>query len=399
MIPMKILQVSHSFLPCYDSGGVVRAVYEISKGLVTNGHEVTVYTTDGCTKRLKTKKNQPMPVEGINVYYFRNLSNKLRIKLKIATPYASFRVIRKDITKFDIIHIHEHRTILAVIVHRYAKKHGVPYVVQDHGSALPFFKTNFQKKVFDKIWGYDILKDASKLIALTETEAEQYKVMGCNATKIEFIPNSIDLSAYKKLPDKGNFRKKYNIQYNEKIILFLGRLHPVKGIDLLIKTFFKLSETFKSAKLVIAGPDDGSLSLILGLIDKYQIKNKVIITGPLYDEEKLEAYVDADVYVLTSIYDTFPTTVFEAMACKVPVIVTNNIGIADLICNVCFVVERNETEIKKAILQLITCKDMSDWFIQEGYGLVNTLDSKNIVKKFEKLYLKVLTESNDDVFR
>ena len=87
---MNILQVSQSFYPCFDAGGVVRVVYEISKELTAKGHNVTVYTTDGCTKRLKVEKNIPVPVEGIKVYYFSNLSNKLKIKLKITTPYHLF---------------------------------------------------------------------------------------------------------------------------------------------------------------------------------------------------------------------------------------------------------------------------------------------------------------------
>ena len=56
---MKILNVTHSFIPCYDAGGVVRVVYDLSKELINQGHDVTVYTTDGCNKRLNVKKNKP----------------------------------------------------------------------------------------------------------------------------------------------------------------------------------------------------------------------------------------------------------------------------------------------------------------------------------------------------
>jgi glycosyltransferase involved in cell wall biosynthesis len=216
---MNILQVSPSFYPCFDFGGVVRVVYEISKELESKGHNVTVYTTDGCTKRLKVEKNVLVQLDGIEVYYFRNLSNKLKTKLKIGTPYYLFRIIRKDIKNFDIIHIHEHRTILAVIVHYYAKKNNIPYIVQSHGSVMPYYQKTWFKKLFDKLWGKKILTDASKLIALTETESKQYEVMGGDGEKIEIIPNGIIYDVYENLPKKGEFRKKYNIKNDEKIIL------------------------------------------------------------------------------------------------------------------------------------------------------------------------------------
>jgi len=163
---LKILHICHSFYPCFASGGVVRAAYDLSKKLVEKGHDVSVYSTDGCYKRLDVKKNSPVDVAGIKTYYFRNLSNFLRWRLKIATPYYFPFVTSKEIPKFDIIHIHEHRNLLAVIVHHYAKKYGIPYVLQPHGSVWPFFAKQRLKKLFDSLWGYSILNDASKIIAL-----------------------------------------------------------------------------------------------------------------------------------------------------------------------------------------------------------------------------------------
>ena len=135
---LKILQVSNSFYPCFDAGGVVRVVYDISKELLARGHEVTVYTTDGCTKRLNVEKNNAVDVDGIKVYYFRNLSNIISNKLKIATPYHLLRIVKRDVRNFDVIHIHEHRTFLGVLVYYYAKKYDVPYIVEAHGSLGPF---------------------------------------------------------------------------------------------------------------------------------------------------------------------------------------------------------------------------------------------------------------------
>ncbi|WP_054864778.1 glycosyltransferase [Methanosarcina barkeri] len=94
---------------------------KFQKNLVKEGHEVTVFTTDGFKSRLKIIKNKPVDVDGINTYYFRNLSNYLT-KRNIVIPYYLPFIARRKIQDFDVIHIHEHRTLLAVIVHYYSKK-------------------------------------------------------------------------------------------------------------------------------------------------------------------------------------------------------------------------------------------------------------------------------------
>ena len=384
---MNILQVSHSFYPCLDAGGVVRVVYEISKELVAKGHNVTVYTTDGCTKRLNVEKNVGVSVDGIKVYYFRNLSNKLRIKLKIATPYHLFRVIKKEIKNFDVIHIHEHRTILAVVVHHYAKKYGVPYVVQAHGSVMPIFQKSLFKKVFDKIWGQKILNDASKVIALTKTESEQYQKMGVPEDKIEIVPNGINLSEYQNLPRKGQFKKKYGIKNSEKVILYLGRLHKTKGIDLLIKTFSEISKELDNVKLVIAGPDDGFLTYLKDLSTNLMLNNNLIFTGPIYKNEKRAAYVDADVFVTPS-FSGFPMTFLESCACGTPIVTTSNGNNLSWINNeVGFVVGYDVNHLNHAILDIVRNEELKFKFGKNGKDIViKKFNWNKVSKTLENIY-------------
>ena len=112
---MKILQVTNFFKPSWEAGGPPRVVYEISKKLVERGHEVTVYTTDGFKYRLNVEKNKPIDVDGIRVYYFRNLSSYLTRKWILPILYYLPMIAKKEIKEFDIIHIHEYRTFLAII--------------------------------------------------------------------------------------------------------------------------------------------------------------------------------------------------------------------------------------------------------------------------------------------
>ena len=319
---MKILQISNSFKPAWETGGTTRVVYEISCGLRDRGHNVTVYTTDRGQKRIEAQKNSPLKLDNLIVYYFSNISNYIAMKLNIVTPYYLFFTARKEVKNFDVIHIHEHRTFLAFIVSYFAKKNNIPYIVQAHGSVMASYQKTWLKKLFDKLWGNNILNNASTLFALTETESEQYKKMGIKKNKIIIIPNGIELTDFQDLPESGDFRKKYDIKTDEKIILYLGRIHKTKGIDLILEACNNFSEDLYNIKLVIVGPDDGYLDKLKKLSYKLTIADKIMFTGPLYQKDKLAAYVDADVFV-TPTFSGFPLTFLESCVCGTPIITTN----------------------------------------------------------------------------
>ncbi len=383
---MNILQVTNFFKPFWASGGVARVSYEISKHLVDRGHSVTVYTSNiGIPDDIEI--NKPVVVDGIEVYYFKDLIKFFRYKFKFGLPYYSCFVMKKQIKDFDIIHIHEHRSSLAMIVRYYAKKYGVPYILQSHGSVLPFYEKQGLKNFFDYIIGSKILLDAVNLIALTQVEVEQYKKMGQNEKKIIRIPNGIDFSEYTHLPKKGQFRRKYCIQENEKIILFLGRINKIKGLDLLLRAFVSVMNQINNVKLVIVGPDDGFLSTIKKQVKEFEIQRNVLYTGPIYNRDKLEAYVDADVYVLPSFYETFPITIIEACACGTPIIVTDKCAIASWINKIGYVVKYDEKQLRNAILKMLRNEELRKRFGKESRKLIEENFNWNvIVKKIEDIY-------------
>ena len=114
-------------------------------------------------------------------------------------------------------------------------------------------------------------------------------------------------------------------------MLFLGRLNKIKGLDTLAIAFKQIIEESKNVILVIAGPDDGYLNSLKNLVSSLKIDDNVLLVGPLYGDDKLSAYVDADVYVLPSTYETFPVTILEAYACSKPVIASNVGSLNDLV--------------------------------------------------------------------
>ena len=382
---MNILQVSSFFKPSWEAGGTVRVCYEISKKLVERGHKVTVYTTDGFKYRLKVRKNRPIYVDGITVYYFRNISSFLAAK-NICLPYFLPHIAKKELNKFDIIHMHTFRGPMAIPVFYYAKRYNVPYIIQPHGSLKIITKKEL-KKLYDKFFGYNILKNAFKLIALTETEAEQYIKMGMERDKVEIVPNGINPSEYENLPEKGTFRRKYGIKDSEKIILYVGRLHKSKGIDLLLNAFSIISRETENIKLVLVGPDDGYKMELLNLSQRLNLMGRIIFTGFVSHVEKLAAYVDADVFV-TPKFSGFPVTFLEAMAVGIPIITTNRgdkLGWLDK--KVGYVTNYNAGDMAETIYKVIDNNSLRKNFYENAQKLIREeFNWEKITQKIETIY-------------
>ena len=389
---MKILQVIPAFYPAQAYGGTVEVAYRLSKELVRRGHEVTVYTSDSIDKYHR-QKSRVLEIDGIKVYYFKTLNSRLAWNHRLICIPSILPRLRREINSFDIVHLHSYYTFLNIATYHYAKRYGIPYVLQAHGSVLPTFKKQRLKNIFNLFFGYRMLRDASKVIALTKTEVEQYKKMGVDENKIEIAPNGIDLSEYENLPKRGEFRRKYLIGDAEKIILYLGRIHKIKGIDLLVNAFADLVKELDGVKLVIVGPDDGFLSTLKRQIEDLKIGYRILFTGPLYERDKLKAYVDADVYVLPSVYEIFGITVLEACACGTPVIVTDRCGMADFVDGrVGYVVEYDKDQLRDAIIKVLSDDELRRRFGEGGKRLVREeFGWDGVVRKIERIYERTIT--------
>ncbi len=391
---MKILQVIPAFYPAHGYGGGPRVAYEISKRLVKKGHEVIVYTTDADDEHSRFN-NRFRCIDGIEAYYFKNISNSLAFKHKIFLSPGMVSMLRKDLMNFDIIHLHDTRTFQSIITYYFAKMYGIPYVIQPHGTltSQAIAKIGI-KRSYDLFFGNKILKNASRTILLNRTEAEKNLELGLNEDQNKIIPNGIDLSIYRELPEKGTFKEKYRIGINQPIILYLGRIHESKGIDLLVRAFAELSLKLNNSKLVIVGPDDGYLSALKDLVILLNINDKVLFTGNISENDKIAAYVDADVFVTPSFYG-FPLTFLEAMACSVPIITTKKGDFIEGIDNeIGYVVEYNEIELEKALFKILSDDELRERFKRNAKGKIREYDWNAIVDRIEHVYKEVMEKSS-----
>lgn len=389
---MKILQVIPAFYPAHGYGGGPNVAYEISKRLVKRGHEIVVYTTDADDRNSRFE-NGIRYVDGIETHYFRNVSNFLAFEHKIFLSPSMVPIMRRDLKSFDIVHLHDTRTFQSIIIYYFAKKYGIPYVLQPHGTLTS--QTNTKqgfKKAFDRFFGIRILQNADKTILLNKAEAEKCREMGVKRDQNEIIPNGIDISKYEKLPEKGIFREKYAID-DDNIVLYLGRIHESKGIDLLVRAFAELSNKLNNVILVIVGPDDGHLSVLKELINSLNINEKVLFTGTVSEEDKLAAYVDADVFVTPSFYG-FPLTFLEAMACSVPIITTNKGDFIEGIDNeVGYVTKYNVEELESSLFKILTDNELKERFKRKTKEKIKEFEWDAIVDRIENVYKKVVEKS------
>jgi glycosyltransferase involved in cell wall biosynthesis len=374
---MKILQVIQFFAPKY--GGSFAVASQLTKHLTKLGHEVTVITTD-----FEIDENFGESLEGVEIIPFHCQYNIGGLLLSTSMN----QYLQENIAKFDIIHMHNFRTYQNIIVHKYAKKYNVPYILQAHGSTPRIIEKKGLKYVYDIFYGNKLLKDALNVIAVSNVEVDQYLQMNIPSEKIITIPNGIDTNSFCKLPEKGTFRKKYDIK-EKHIILFLGRLHKIKGIDFLIKAYVELMKEKKEVILVLAGPDDGYRDKAELLINRYNLKNNVKFVGFIDGLDKLAAYVDADVLVYPSIFEIFGLVPFEAIMSGTPVIVTDNCGCGELIKESksgYLVRYGNIDDLKEKLKLSIEGKDYNV-FVDNGRDYVERkLSWESIVFKMESLY-------------
>lgn len=376
---MKILQVIQFFAPQF--GGTVNAVYNISKELSKQGHDVTIITTDfGFNKDYSTSIEEA----GVQVVPFKSIFN-----------WASFLYspsmknwLNDNIMKFDVIHMHNFRSYQNGAVCNYAIKHKIPYILQAHGSILQIFEKKSLKKLFDLVYGKKILKNAAKLIAVSDLEKEQYKEMGIYESKIEKIPNGLVLKRH--FNRDRDFRESNNI-ITASIILYLGRKDHIKGIDFLIKSFRSFLDDYDDVTLIIAGPNCGNEKELVNLVKKLKIEDNVKFLGFIGDV--CSAYKAADILVYPVRYEIFGLVPLEAILCGTPVIVTENSGCGEIIrdANCGYLVKYDEIEdLKNKMLYLVKNPKIGEKFVENGNKyIMNHLNWKNINENIEGVYASI----------
>lgn len=392
---MKIAHIVSTPPFAWGTGGSARVVYDQAKALALKGHEVSVISTDIFTpnENANVKKN-PEIVDGFNLYRFPCISSKLAWKYKIYASFSLISYVKKQVSDYDIIHLHDLISIHAIMVMHNCIKNQIPYVITPHGSVPWLNEKKFINRTYARIFGIKILKNASKVTALTTKERDQLIDCGVDVDNIVIIPNGIDPLDYVNFPTRGRFKKQFGITTDKKVVLYIGRINKIKGLELLIEAFGDLLAETKDVVLALVGPDDGFLRDVKNMVKTLGIESSVILTGPLFGAEKMQALADADLFILPSHYEAFGISLIEAMVCRIPIIVTTGCAISDVVKEGGLVVGHDAKELKGAMEYLLDNDDIRISCGKNGLDIVlEKFNWATIIEKIETLYELAIHDS------
>lgn len=389
---MHILKIAQSYYPFQEKGGPVFKVRALARGLVRRGHRVTVLTADW---GLQGAKQPGMNIERLPGGWRWFEGDIETIYLDTAAHYRAttlnpsiFAFCSTRIEQFDMAHFYGLYDLLGPSVSRSCRKYQIPYVIEPMGMYRPIDRSFRLKRLWHRTLGSTFLSGAQRMIVTSEMEQNELADSGVPTEKLVLRYNGIDSELHSMVVASGTFRGKHGIPSAEPLILFLSRLIPRKGADRLIEAFAKVCA--QSGWLVIAGPEGepGYRSYLEACAEKSGVQARILFVGPLYDEEKKAALIDADIFALPSRYENFANVAAEATACGVPVIVTRSCGMAALVENQAgLVIETDRNELADALQRMIYDKVLYSKLKAGCCQVADRLNWDHLAEQMEDCYI------------
>lgn len=378
---MKILNVDMT-LNAVLGGGTTERTFQMSRYLADASCHCSILTTDcGLTRERVHDELKGVEVIALPCIYRR-----------FYVPLITRRRLDDILSQFDVIHIMGHWTLLNALVYWSARRLRKPYVVCPAG-ALPIYgRSKIIKKFYNALVGKRIIRNATKLIAVTHEEINQFLAYGADERRIVVLPNGINEADYECIDD-ASFRSKYKLT-NRPFILFVGRLNHIKGPDILLEAFSNIAEKLQEYNLVFAGPDSGMLQDLQRLVHQQTLEKRVSFLGFLGGKDKSMAYHAADLLVIPSRSEAMSIVVLEAGISGTPVLLTDQCGFqtGDTIDGI-WTVPATVAGIQQGLLSILGNHDRS---LKESGNALKAFVNKHyawetLISRYIDLYAAMLT--------
>lgn len=300
---MKILEIVPSIQE--EASGPSYSVPQLAHSLAELGHDVHLMSVGGMSRSLRVSCRQSQfPNDWPSVPVIRTLW--LSKGLKAA--------VRAEASDADIVHTHGLWAAPNVVPAFAAVRAGASYIFSPRGTlgeaALQF--SAIRKRLFWAVWQGRAARLAKCIHATSETEYAEIRAFGLRQP-VSVIPNGISLPERPSVTGRSNASR---------TLLYLGRLHPKKGLDVLLEAWARVTAAHPDWTLRIVGPGEARYVSELETIVARDGIARVNFDGAIYGAEKQQAYRDADLFVLPTRNENFGMTVAEALAQGTPVIST-----------------------------------------------------------------------------
>jgi len=297
----------------------------MAEGLASHGLTVDVVTTDdNGPQRLAVPLGRPVLHNGVTYRYFPR-------QIKFYTvSWALLKWLVLNLRKYDAVHIHGLFSFASTAGALCAAYYDVPYVVRPLGVLNAWGIRNrrpFLKKLSLNLLERRILSRAAAVQFTSEQERLEAEMAGA-VTQGVVIP--IPVASLKVDRNSRNelISSKYPELAEKKILLFLSRLDPIKGLDLLLHGFAQIRLAHQNVALLVAGTGEESfVTRLRKQAEQLGIQEHVIWTGFIEGHDKHDAFAVADIFILPSYSENFGMAVVEAMASGLPVVVSDRVGI------------------------------------------------------------------------
>jgi glycosyltransferase involved in cell wall biosynthesis len=300
-----------------------------------------------------------------------------------------FRMLRDHIRNADFVSLHSLYSFPVLAGYILARVYGKPYGLWPDGVLAPFQRQvgAGKKKVYDWLIGRRILNGAAVLFYSAAGEREEARPLKLSPPSV-IIPHGFDVQEYKQLPPRGNFRARYLRGHPGPLVLFLSRLNAKKGLDILAQAFALVLKQMPETCLAIVGSGDPPQfeSQVKDWLRECDVDGQTAMPGLLIGQEKLQAFADADVFVQPSQAENFGFAMFEAMASRIPVVVSDTLNYAEEVRRheAGLVVRRDPQEFAAAILKLLSDPGLRQRMGENGLRLAQMYSWESCGEKVER---------------
>lgn len=295
----------------------------MARAVAARGHTVEIFTTDFGLEGQVPIDSTPVADGGVTIRYY-----PAQWPRKFKPSWSLYTALARALPAADVVNLHALYLFHDWAAGRICRHANVPYIVLPHGALDPYIwrRHRGRKRVIEWAFQNRVLRHAAAIHYTTEDEMRLAVPYAQGAPGV-VVPLGIELDEFDPLPPPDRFHARHPETRGKRIVLFLGRLHEKKGLDILAAAFGRIAKTFPDVHLVLAGPEAGIAARLEDWLRDAGIADRTTRTGMIEGEDKRAALAAASLFALPSYSENFGIAVLEAMAAGLPVAISDQVNL------------------------------------------------------------------------